>query len=497
MPTTLFKHSIRSLCFAAWLGSVFAGCSNGSSALPSPSGGAQGASMMSPRFVSQSSTSVVVAKAVVFVRGSHLAKVPIGKSTSLPVTVKAYDAGGHLIVAPAKYSSPITVSDTDRSVVTSFSSQRKTGAVAFDGPGTTASLYYNGNGGALFRAALMPSVNGKPQINSSGVMRTTGYPAVKEYPVATVGGSSPLGLVVGSDNALWFAEQSGPSGSQTGSSNCLVIIASSPECSYVGRMTIDRAATSYPIQLAQSSGEHTVVSPGFITAGPDGALWVTGHDVGQIGRITTLGVTTSIYRTPVVGPSGFTYPAAITAGPDDALWYTDLGGHAIGRLTTNGSFVTYALSGAPYGITAGPDGALWFTDVDNGAIGRITTSGKIREYTTPTANSYPTAITAGPDGALWFTEYCTSRIGRITTNGQIHEIPLPAGAKPWDIVGGPDGALWATDQGAKNLARVTTDGSIIGFPMPSTRSNVNQIVVGPDGALWFADSGTNKIGRLP
>jgi virginiamycin B lyase len=435
----------------------------------------------------------VVARAVVLVDGSRDAKVPIGKPTSLPVTVEAFDAGGKLIVAPGKYSSPITVTDADLSVVSSFSAQGKVDSAKFAAPGDTASLFYNGNGGAMFRALLTPGIDGKSDPAGTGVMRAKGYPAIKEYPLGAGAGSQPQGLAVGPDGALWYPESS----EAPASSSCLIIIASEPTCWDVGRMTTDHAATNYPLQLARSSGgDYGVIIPGNITAGPDGALWVTADDLGQIGRITTSGVTTAIYRTPGANGSGFSFPRGITAGPDGALWYADSGAGLIGRVTTGGTFTTYVYGGDPFGITTGPDKALWFTDAQ-GAIGRITTRGTIKEYSLSSSDSYPTGITTGPDGALWFTEYCGSRIGRITTSGKIHEIPLPAGANPWSIVTAPDGALWVTDQGAQNLARVTTDGSIVGFPMPSTQSTPYQIVVGPDGALWFTDARTNSIGRLP
>src|SRR5574337_345951 len=121
-------------------------------------------------------------------------------------------------------------------------------------------------------------------------------------------------------------------------------------------------------------------------------------------------------------------PLGITAGPDGALWVTEFAGNKIGRITTAGPITEFSIptaSSQPVGITAGPDGALWFTEFAGNKIGRITTAGTITEFSLSTGGSEPLGITAGPDGALWFTEIAGNQIGRVNTSGPITELSSP------------------------------------------------------------------------
>src|SRR4051794_33160128 len=90
-----------------------------------------------------------------------------------------------------------------------------------------------------------------------------------------------------------------------------------------------------------------------LTAGPDGAVWVTLGDVGEVARGTVSGEVTRF----AVGER----PRQIVAGPDGALWFTLAG--AVGRLTVTGELSTVEAE-RPDGICVGPDRRVWFTDVD-------------------------------------------------------------------------------------------------------------------------------------
>ena len=156
------------------------------------------------------------------------------------------------------------------------------------------------------------------------------------------------------------------------------------------------------------------VSPNWITAGPDGAVWFTEYDGNKIGRIT-IGAVITEYAIPTQGSS----PSAIAVGRDGALWFTELGASNIGRITTTGVITEYAIpsGGLADGITAGPDGALWFADGTLNTIGRVTAAGVITEYPIPTSDSGPQVVTGGPDGGLWFTEWSGNKIGRAPACG--------------------------------------------------------------------------------
>jgi streptogramin lyase len=74
----------------------------------------------------------------------------------------------------------------------------------------------------------------------------------------------------------------------------------------------------------------------------------------------------------------------ITAGPDGALWLTDEGDEVIGRITTDGTYTLQKSTGGTVsdGITRGPEGNLWFTGAQGSAsvIGRITMRGALKFF---------------------------------------------------------------------------------------------------------------------
>ena len=233
-----------------------------------------------------------------------------------------------------------------------------------------------------------------------------------------------------------------------------------------------------------------------LTAGSDGALWITDEYNEQILRMTTGGSFTAFPLS--------TAPWSIVSGPDKALWFTEDG--AIGRITTSGNISIYPASGFPAGICVGPDGALWFTESRNDTIGRITTHGKIKYYSKGiTVGSYPYTIAAGPDGALWFTEYTGGRIGRITTGGKVTEYSkgITAGELPDGIAQGPDDALWFTESGSLSsqsydgkIGRITTTGRVNEYDKFNTQSDPTAITEGADKKMWFTESAANAMGRV-
>jgi virginiamycin B lyase len=154
-----------------------------------------------------------------------------------------------------------------------------------------------------------------------------------------------------------------------------------------------------------------------ITAGPDGALWITDTYNAQILRMTTSGTYTGFSL-------GFLSPPSIVTGPDNALWFTAQSGNGseIGRITTNFKETQYAASGGVHGITLGPDKALWYTEEMGNATGRITAKGKITQFTKGiSSGANPYSIAAGPDGDCGLPSIRGGRIGRITTAGEVTE----------------------------------------------------------------------------
>src|SRR5207302_4323922 len=105
------------------------------------------------------------------------------------------------------------------------------------------------------------------------------------------------------------------------------------------------------------------------------------------GRITTTG---KVHEFPVTED----YPGWITSGPDGAIWFT--GSDGIWRMALDGQ-VSHVLSGFNYpaSITAGPDGKLWFTGSYQDEVASLTTDGQKQLLPLP-AGCDPPPITAGP-----------------------------------------------------------------------------------------------------
>lgn len=247
-----------------------------------------------------------------------------------------------------------------------------------------------------------------------------------EFSVPNPAHSSAQSLVNGPDGARWFTDGSNAE---------------------IWRMTATGAVTGFPIPpctgCAYSGGSGT----GNIISGPGGALWYSRPGNDAIGRITTTG---QVHEFPVPGLGSV--PGWITAGPDRAIWFTVSNG--IARMTTSGavSLVRNRIN-YPYAITTGPDHNLWFTAPYSDEVGRLTPTGHATLFRVAT-NCSPNQIAPG-DGFLWVTCDNLSLVYRITTSGALTPITVPNHGHLDGIAHAPDGAMWFTDTATSQLARIT------------------------------------------
>ncbi len=103
-----------------------------------------------------------------------------------------------------------------------------------------------------------------------------------EFPIPTAG-SSPQGIALGSDGAMWFAENA----------------AGAPG---IGRIDIHGKVTEYALPANSQAQE--------IVSGPDGNLYFTVANGNFIGQLTPAGGVTE-FAIPISGAS----PTGITVGP--------------------------------------------------------------------------------------------------------------------------------------------------------------------------------------
>lgn len=348
-----------------------------------------------------------------------------------------------------------------------------------DGQTNTASdihvvnLRLNDSKGALFitnRQILVTNV--EPQVALSVATSPDGSAterglALTEFVVPTAA-SSPLGITVGPDSALWFT--------QSGAGK-------------IGRITTDGVFQQFAVTNALGLGG--------IASGPDNRLYFCAFTDGKIGRITTNGII-KVFKIPRAVNAPPKLPLSITRGPNSTtMWFTMLG-KGLGRISTTGVIGEVANLPAniinPYGIALGHDNNIWFTDWGNDLIARR--AGSVVSTFPLTFLDTPRVITRGVDDAMWFTSHQNGYVGRIAADGQITRYPT-GDYLPWGITAGPDGAMWFVEGRPAycNIVRMYPNGSLRRFPL-AVGADPREIVTGPDGALWFTLPGRNRIGRM-
>ena len=351
------------------------------------------------------------------------------------------------------------------------------------------------DGKLWFTADTTPDCSGN-STNSVASITTSGQVTLRF--VSLNGGASGQ-IVTGPDSNLWFINGHGnqisrvtPSGviskGMISTNNAVSLTPGPGGALWVatgkGFDSIIQANTSGSI-LATFQLRSQSARPGYITSGPDGALWFTDGVNQIVGRMTTSGVGTSF---PAGSP-----PGDITLGPDGALWFAAGG---ISRITTDGTVTRFSSATADgSGITLGPDGNLWSTA--SSAIGRLTPQGVATSFPR-TTNYHGSQIVTGSDGNLWFSsEYVSGGVAlgafdSITTNGVITEYPTGCDVPQGDVAAGPDGNLWFSNLlcfqpdnlPSGNAVKVTPSGSISSYAVGGSVAPAS-IIAGKDGSLWF------------
>jgi virginiamycin B lyase len=313
--------------------------------------------------------------------------------------------------------------------------------------------------------------------------------------------SYPTGIDAGPDGAVWFAH--------TGASP-----------NSLGRVTTAGAYESIAIPVPEGSpaGSFSGHAINDVVAGPDGGVWVTPSGGGLTGGPSVIRridpATDAVTEYPLPGTVGS--GSKITAGADGALWMSDQEGELL-RITTAGDVSAFPLSDPdfpeiavhPYGIAAGGDGAVWFTtpDVNSNFGGTVPASVGRLDPSTGETQLFPLQdpvnalgyMAADRAGRLWFTNVSGNSIGRIDPeSGQIVEFEIPTpDSKPVGLDFANDGSIWFTEQNADNIGRYDpASGTFTEYPLEHQGSLPFDIVEGPDGKIYFTEMGTGRIGQL-
>jgi virginiamycin B lyase len=243
--------------------------------------------------------------------------------------------------------------------------------------------------------------------------------------------------------------------------------------------------TSYPVS---DPNEQDV---GWLTTGPDGAIWFCERDTGKIGRLGANGL---MREYPLPSPDAV--PQGIVFAPDGNIYVTEQGSNAIARVDpATGAAVDIPVP-TPDSTTQsgalGPDGAIWFVERAAAKIGRMTLDGQFTEYPLATG-SFPNRIVVGPDGALWFSELRANKVGRMTTTGHLTEYPADG---PVGITVGNDGEFYLASFTDGALLRMNLNGEVTGiWPLPNAGGPL-QVATGFGLDIWVTDTFGNQVDRV-
>jgi virginiamycin B lyase len=341
------------------------------------------------------------------------------------------------------------------------------------------------------------TAKGKPSKNANASRRLNEDDPVCAEPVREfdllTSASTPYGITVGGDGALWFAEPG--AGAES-----------------LGRITTDGDYSRTHIPVPDfvppgNPGGHVIMD---VAAAPDGTLWASsgGNGAQSVRKIDPASGAVTAYQ--VNARSG----TKIAAAPDGSAWVSN--GSTLIRVAPDGTAEEFPIadpSPTPinidiYGLTVGADGVVWFTTPTYSGPGPSGTAAVGRfDPTTQEVEVFPLSdpdkdlgqITTDRAGRLWFTTPRGNTIGRIDPNsGQIVEFQIPTeDSKPNGITFGNDGSIWFTQLNTDNIGRYDpASGTFTEYPLETNGAVPWEIVEGPDGMIYFTQLGSGKVGQL-
>ncbi|MDO8185357.1 hypothetical protein Q5424_06740 [Conexibacter sp. JD483] len=272
-------------------------------------------------------------------------------------------------------------------------------------------------------------------------------------------------------------------------------------------------------------------TPGQLTLGPDGNIWVTlSSGDGDIAKIAPDGRVEEFRDAKLNGAVG------IVSGPDGRVWLTEPGrfvsfspadpvGSAtevpapqirfVNRVvvddagvlwtasddnvvstTTAGVVRSFRVTGllSARGIAFGGDRRLWIVDFLGASVISVGRDGSDVQTFDVGAGTGPQEIAAGPGTQVAYTDP-QNEVGRITPPGPPLRTQLPL-SDPFGLTFAIDGAWWIARFAADDLARLTPDGTVTtlgGFP---PAAGPRWVTSGANGTLWVSLLNTRRVARV-
>ncbi|GAC1467605.1 MAG: hydrolase [Ktedonobacteraceae bacterium] len=265
------------------------------------------------------------------------------------------------------------------------------------------------------------------------------------------GAFSVMGVVVASDDTIWFAEQ---------------------DANYIGHYFPD------------TKHFQTYNLPVLHTADPNNTK-----------NILTL-------------PSG---PNDLAFDAHGNLWFTEMNADAVGMLNTHtGVLKQYPLSStkrvqtlSPYGITVDTHGMVWFTESTTNHIGRLDPgTGKIRLFTIVGSPVPLMEIASDPHGTIWATSFNANQLLQLDpSTGVFRSYTAPSATQGsgglYGLTVTQSGEVWITVPAENALAHFDTHTyRFVYHAIPSPNSFPFGLVMDAQNHVWFTETGSDKIGML-
>jgi streptogramin lyase len=409
-----------------------------------------------------------------------------GAASRIPVAVSAYyeDAKDDLsgtVIGPQRFTTPITLVDTDKTGATKLSRTQITS------PGQAVFLRYDG------RSFVNPVIG----VKLKKVVGQMLLPSIRvqefELPshdsTATNAGFGRM--IANADGSFSFLENQGVGRitfdgiiQETKLPAYDFDIAKGPDANLWALVNDQTSASSQALARINSDGTLTEYpltdwSSGPLILGPDGNFWMPAStSTGVVRRVTPTGTVTdfSLGTLQRVGLDD------IVVGPDGNFWLDGSavqipgtsGDAMIVRMATDGTYNIFWLpgnvkpccNGVELATLTWASGKLYTVDASPEStsatyLERLAPAGSFREFPANLDIALPSSTpfnmaTLGPDGALWypsagfFDQPCV--LGRVTTNGDVAFVqfakscpgPYSSTALPNAMMAGPDNTLWYT-----------------------------------------------------
>ena len=300
---------------------------------------------------------------------------------------------------------------------------------------------------------------------------------------AAGGLSNPDGIVFGPDGNLYVTVQ--PNSPLTVNGACTLI---PRPAACLGSVLRYDGATGAFIDIFIPLASGGLISPTFLTFGPDGNLYVSDFHDGTVKRYNgATGAFMGVFATGAALPQGLQF------GPDGNLYVADEVNIVRYNGTTGASMGVFVAAGAgglntPQGLTFGPDGNLYESEYFNSIRRYNGSTGAFIDVFVPSRRgglTSPYGLAFGPDGDLY--------AGDQSNNGQVLRYdgatgaflnvfvpPGSGGMKSIDNQAAAGGIAFRT-AAAGTLQGVMTDD---GLPIASTLEGSWRTVNGPGPVIF-------------